>query len=291
MPIDIRQKIRQVGVLGAGTMGNGIAQAFAVAGYSVIMRDIKPEYVERGMATVAKSLERLTARGKLSADARAATLARIRPTTDINDLGQCDLVVEAVLEDYELKAGIIRELDAICGETAIFATNTSSISVTQIAAASRHPERVVGMHFFNPVPMMQLVEVIRALQTSDAVCDAVVALVETLGKKARVSKDSYGFVVNRVLIPMINEAINCVYEGLASPEDIDSMMKLGANHPMGPLSLADLIGLDVVLDIMETLYRGFDDPKFRPSPLLKQMCHAGYLGRKKCRGFFTYAAA
>lgn len=291
MPIDIRQKIRQVGVLGAGTMGNGIAQAFAVAGYSVIMRDIKPEYVERGMATVAKSLERLAARGKLSADARAATLARIRPTTDINDLGQCDLVVEAVLEDYELKAGIIRELDAICGETAIFATNTSSISVTQIAAASRHPERVVGMHFFNPVPMMQLVEVIRALQTSDAVCDAVVALVETLGKKARVSKDSYGFVVNRVLIPMINEAINCVYEGLASPEDIDSMMKLGANHPMGPLSLADLIGLDVVLDIMETLYRGFDDPKFRPSPLLKQMCHAGYLGRKKCRGFFTYAAA
>jgi 3-hydroxybutyryl-CoA dehydrogenase len=291
MPIDIRQKIRQVGVLGAGTMGNGIAQAFAVAGYSVIMRDIKPEYVERGMATVAKSLERLAARGKLSADARAATLARIRPTTDINDLRQCDLVVEAVLEDYELKAGIIRELDAICGETAIFATNTSSISVTQIAAASRHPERVVGMHFFNPVPMMQLVEVIRALQTSDAVCDAVVALVETLGKKARVSKDSYGFVVNRVLIPMINEAINCVYEGLASPEDIDSMMKLGANHPMGPLSLADLIGLDVVLDIMETLYRGFDDPKFRPSPLLKQMCHAGYLGRKKCRGFFTYAAA
>jgi 3-hydroxybutyryl-CoA dehydrogenase len=291
MPIDIRQKIRQVGVLGAGTMGNGIAQAFAVAGYSVIMRDIKPEYVERGMATVAKSLERLAARGKLSADARAATLARIRPTTDINDFGQCDLVVEAVLEDYELKAGIIRELDAICGETAIFATNTSSISVTQIAAASRHPERVVGMHFFNPVPMMQLVEVIRALQTSDAVCDAVVALVETLGKKARVSKDSYGFVVNRVLIPMINEAINCVYEGLASPEDIDSMMKLGANHPMGPLSLADLIGLDVVLDIMETLYRGFDDPKFRPSPLLKQMCHAGYLGRKKCRGFFTYAAA
>ena len=255
------------------------------------LSEATPEYVERGMATVAKSLERLAARGKLSADARAATLARIRPTTDINDLGQCDLVVEAVLEDYELKAGIIRELDAICGETAIFATNTSSISVTQIAAASRHPERVVGMHFFNPVPMMQLVEVIRALQTSDAVCDSVVALVDSLGKKARVSKDSYGFVVNRVLIPMINEAINCVYEGLASPEDIDSMMKLGANHPMGPLSLADLIGLDVVLDIMETLYRGFDDPKFRPSPLLKQMCHAGYLGRKKCRGFFTYAAA
>jgi len=290
MSADIRQDIRQVGVLGAGTMGNGIAQAFAAAGYPVIMRDIKPEFVQRGMATIAKSLERLAARGKLPDEARDATLARIRPTTEMKDLASCELVVEAVLENYDLKAGIMRELDAICGETAIFATNTSSISVTQIAAASRRPDRVVGMHFFNPVPMMQLVEVIRALQTSDAVCNSVVALVETLGKKARVSKDSYGFVVNRVLIPMINEAINCVYEGLASPEDIDSMMKLGANHPMGPLSLADLIGLDVVLDIMETLYRGFDDPKFRPSPLLKQMCHAGYLGRKKGRGFFTYPA-
>jgi len=283
--------LRQIGVLGAGTMGNGIAQAFAAAGFPVVMRDIKPEFVERGMATIARSLERLAARGKLPPEARDATLARIRPTTEIKDLASCDLVVEAVLENYDLKAGIMRELDAICGETAIFATNTSSISVTQIAAASRRPDRVVGMHFFNPVPMMQLVEVIRALQTSDAVCDSVVALVDSLGKKARVSKDSYGFVVNRVLIPMINEAINCVYEGLASPEDIDSMMKLGANHPMGPLSLADLIGLDVVLDIMETLYRGFDDPKFRPSPLLKQMCHAGYLGRKKGRGFFTYPAA
>jgi 3-hydroxybutyryl-CoA dehydrogenase len=283
--------IRHVGVLGAGTMGNGIAQAFAAAGFPVTMRDIKPEYVDRGMATIARSLERLTARGKLPAEARDATLGRIRPTTEMNDLAPCDLVVEAVLENYDLKAGIIHELDTICGETAIFATNTSSISVTQIAAASRRPDRVVGMHFFNPVPMMQLVEVIRALQTSDAVCDSVVTLVDSLGKKARVSKDSYGFVVNRVLIPMINEAINCVYEGLASPEDIDSMMKLGANHPMGPLSLADLIGLDIVLDIMETLYRGFDDPKFRPSPLLKQMCHAGYLGRKKGRGFFTYPAA
>ncbi len=284
-------EIRHVGVLGAGTMGNGIAQAFAAAGFPVVMRDIKPEYLDRGMATIAKSLERLTARGKLPAEARDATLGRIRATTEIKDLAPCDLVVEAVLENYELKAGIIHELDAICDETAIFATNTSSISVTQIAAASRRPDRVVGMHFFNPVPMMQLVEVIRALQTSDTVCDSVVTLVDSLGKKARVSKDSYGFVVNRVLIPMINEAINCVYEGLASPEDIDSMMKLGANHPMGPLSLADLIGLDIVLDIMETLYRGFDDPKFRPSPLLKQMCHAGYLGRKKGRGFFTYPAA
>jgi len=291
MTSDIRQDIRTVGVLGAGTMGNGIAQAFAAAGYPVVMRDLKREYVDRGIATIAKSLERLTARGKLPADARDATLARIRPTVNIEDIAPCDIVVEAVLENYELKADIVRTLDLVCGDKAIFATNTSSISVTQIAAASRRPDRVVGMHFFNPVPMMQLVEVVRALQTSDAACAAVVALVDTLGKKARVSKDSYGFVVNRVLIPMINEAINCVYEGLASAEDIDSMMKLGANHPMGPLSLADLIGLDIVLDIMETLYQGFDDPKFRPSPLLKQMCHAGYLGRKKGRGFFTYPAA
>jgi 3-hydroxybutyryl-CoA dehydrogenase len=282
--------IQSIGVLGAGTMGNGIAQAFAAAGYPVVMRDLKPEYLDRGMATIAKSLERLTARGKLPVADRDAALARISPTVEMKDLARCDVVVEAVLESYDLKANLVRELDAICGDDAIIATNTSSISVTQIAAASKRPGRVIGMHFFNPVPMMQLVEVIRALQTDDAVCDKVVSLVDSLGKKARVSKDSYGFVVNRVLIPMINEAINCVYEGLASAEDIDTMMKLGANHPMGPLSLADLIGLDVVLDIMETLYNGFDDPKFRPSPLLKQMCHAGYLGRKKGRGFFTYAA-
>ncbi|HUI95867.1 MAG TPA: 3-hydroxybutyryl-CoA dehydrogenase [Xanthobacteraceae bacterium] len=284
-------EIRQVGVVGAGTMGNGIAQAFAVAGYPVVMRDVKREFLDRGMATVAKSLERLASRGKLAGEARDAALARIKPTTELEDFAKCDIIVEAILEDYDLKAGVIHELDTICRPEAIFATNTSSISVTQIAAASQRPDRVVGMHFFNPVPMMQLVEVIRALQTSETVCQSVVTLVDSLGKKARVSKDSYGFVVNRVLIPMINEAINCVYEGLASPEDIDSMMKLGANHPMGPLSLADLIGLDIVLDIMQTLYDGFEDPKFRPSPLLKQMCHAGYLGRKKGRGFFTYAAA
>ena len=283
--------IRQVGVIGAGTMSNGIAQVFAAAGYPVTMRDLKTEYLDRGMATISKSLDRLITRGKLSTQDRETTLARIRPTTELKDLAQCDIVVEAVLENYELKANLIRELDGISSADTIYATNTSSISVTKIAAAARNPSRVVGMHFFNPVPMMELVEVIRALQTSETVCEAVVALIDSLGKKARVSKDSYGFVVNRVLIPMINEAINCVHEGLASPEDIDVMMKLGANHPMGPLSLADLIGLDVVLDIMETLYQGFDDPKFRPSPLLKQMCHAGYLGRKKGRGFFTYPAA
>jgi len=284
-------QIRAIGVVGAGTMGNGIAQVFAAASYPVTMRDLKPEFLDRGMATITKSLDRLVSRQKLSPEQRDGALERIKPTTELKDLASCHIVVEAILENYDLKASLISELDRICGAETIFATNTSSISVTQIAAASRIPGRVVGMHFFNPVPMMQLVEIIRALQTTDAVCQAVVALVESIGKKARVSKDSYGFVVNRVLIPMINEAINCVHEGLASPDDIDVMMKLGANHPMGPLSLADLIGLDVVLDIMETLYQGFDDPKFRPSPLLKQMCHAGYLGRKKGRGFFTYPSA
>jgi 3-hydroxybutyryl-CoA dehydrogenase len=224
-------EIKRVGVIGAGTMGNGIAQAFAAAGYPVVLNDLKPEYLDRGMATIGKSLERLASRGKIKD--RDAALARISPTTELADLADCDFVVEAILEDYDLKAGLIRKLDSICQPAAIFATNTSSISVTRIAAASKDPSRVIGMHFFNPVPLMQLVEVIRPLQTKDEVCDVVVNLVQSLGKTARVSKDSYGFVVNRVLIPMINEAINCVHEGLASPEDIDVMMKLGANHPMG----------------------------------------------------------
>jgi 3-hydroxybutyryl-CoA dehydrogenase len=280
--------ISRIGVIGAGIMGNGIAQLFATAGCTVIMRDLKPEFLDRGMATIANSLGRLASKGKLTSEERDAALGRIRPTTELSVLAACEVIVEAVLENYDIKAGVIRELDAICSESAIFATNTSSIPVTKIAAASKNPSRVIGMHFFNPVPLMQLVEIIRALQTSDVACDAIVKLTEFVGKSARVSKDSYGFVVNRVLVPMINEAINCVHEGVASAEDVDEMMKLGANHPMGPLSLADLIGLDVVRNIMETLHNGFDDPKFRPSPLLKQMCDAGYLGRKTGRGFFTY---
>jgi len=280
--------ISRIGVIGAGTMGNGIAQLFATAGCTVTMGDLKPEYLDRGMTAIANSLERLTSKGRLAPEEREAALGRIRPTTELSELATCEVIVEAVLENYDIKAGVIRELDSICGEETIFATNTSSISVTKIAAVSKNPKRVIGMHFFNPVPLMQLVEIIRALQTSDATCDAIVKLTEFVGKSARVSKDSYGFVVNRVLVPMINEAINCVHEGVASAEDVDAMMKLGANHPMGPLSLADLIGLDVVRNIMETLQNGFDDPKFRPSPLLKQMCDAGYLGRKTGRGFFTY---
>jgi 3-hydroxybutyryl-CoA dehydrogenase len=280
--------IEKIGVVGAGTMGNGIAQVFAVAGYDVIMRDIKEEFVERGMQTVAKNLDRLVARDKLTAEAKGAALARIRPATTLDGFGDRDLVIEAIVENVEIKAKLFRDLDAVCSGDAILATNTSSISITKVAAASKRPERVVGMHFFNPVPVMKLVEIIRALQTGDHVVEQIEAVSRAVGKTPHSVKDSYGFVVNRVLVPMINEAINCLYEGLTSPEDIDEVMKLGANHPMGPLSLADLIGLDIILDIMDTLYRGFDDPKYRPSPLLKQMVDAGYLGRKTGRGFFRY---
>ncbi|MDC7788571.1 3-hydroxybutyryl-CoA dehydrogenase [Rhodoplanes sp. TEM] len=281
--------VRRIGVVGAGTMGNGIAQLFAAAGHPVTMCDLKPEFLDRAMATIARNLDRQVARRTLDVADRDAALARIGPTTAMADLADCDVVIEAVLEDFTTKGAVIRQLDAICRRDAILATNTSSISVTQLAAVSTAPERVVGMHFFNPVPMMELVEIIRGLQTGDAACDTVVALTRAVGKTPKLARDSFGFVVNRVLVPMINEAINCVYEGIASAEDVDAMMKLGANHPMGPLALADLIGLDIVLDIMETLSHGFEDPKYRPSPLLKQMCDAGYLGRKSGRGFFTYA--
>ena len=283
--------VSRVGVVGAGTMGAGIPQSFAVASYPVRLRDIAEAPLGRGMGAIKKSLERLVGRGTLTTQDRDAALEQIAPTTKIEDLADCDVVVEAVLERFDLKKTVMGELDAICRADAILATNTSSISVTHIASTSKIPGRVIGMHFFNPVPMMQLVEIIRALQTTDGTCAKIIALTEAIGKRARVSKDSYGFVVNRVLMPMINEAINCVYEGLASPEDVDQMMKLGANHPMGPLSLADLIGLDIVLDIMESLYNGFDDSKYRPSPLLKQMCDAGYLGRKTGKGFFPYEVA
>jgi len=284
-------EIRKVGVVGAGTMGSGIAQAFAVAGYDVVMQDIKDEFVQRGLTTIRKSLERVASKGKMSADDVAAALGRIRPSVTLDPLADCDLVVEAALENVDLKTQLFRKLDGICRDGAILASNTSSISLTRIAAATTRPTHVVGMHFFNPVPLMKLVEVIRALQTDDEVIRAVEEVSRKIGKTPHVVKDSYGFVVNRVLIPMINEGINCLYEGLAQPEDIDDTMKLGANHPMGPLALADLIGLDIVLNVMETLYQGFEDPKYRPSPLLKQMVDAGYLGRKTGRGFFRYDLA
>ncbi|MDS4010592.1 MAG: 3-hydroxybutyryl-CoA dehydrogenase [Defluviicoccus sp.] len=281
-------EIRKVGVVGAGTMGNGIAQVFATAGYNVVMRDIKDEFVARGLATIRKSLERMASRAKITPEAKDAALGRIETTTEMNALADSDLVIEAALEDVSVKVQIFRELDSIVKPGGILATNTSSISVTKVAAATKRPDHVIGMHFFNPVPMMQLVEVIRALQTSDEVCRITEEVSRKVGKTPHTVKDSYGFVGNRVLIPMINEAINCLYEGLAGPEDIDSVMKLGMNHPMGPLALCDLIGLDITLNVMETLYQGFEDSKYRPSPLLKQMVDAGYLGRKTGRGFYTY---
>jgi len=283
-------EIQKIGVVGAGIMGNGIAQVFALGGYDVVMRDLKDEYVAKGLSTVRKNLDRMAARDKISAADRDAAMARIHTTTDIGAMADRDLVVEAVVENVDIKRGLFRELDSLCRQDAILATNTSSISVTKIAAVSKTPERVVGMHFFNPVPVMKLVEIIRALQTADVTCQAIEAVSRTIGKTPHMIKDSYGFVVNRVLILMINEAINCLYEGLTETEEIDAVMRLGANHPMGPLALADLIGLDIVLDIMETLYEGFDDPKYRPSPLLKQMVDAGYLGRKSGRGFYRYDA-
>lgn len=281
-------EIRKIGVIGAGTMGSGIAQVCAMAGHDVVMQDLSEAALDRARVSMQGSLARLVKKAAVT-DAQAAEgLARIATATTLDRLGDCDIVIEAIVERLDVKAGVLKQLDGICRADAVFASNTSSISLTELAAASAHPGRVIGMHFFNPVPVMQLVEIIRALQTTDPVAEAVTDLTRAIGKTPRVSKDSYGFIVNRLLAPQINEAINCVYEGLATPEDIDSMMKLGANHPMGPLSLGDLIGLDVVLNIMETLYNGFDDPKYRPSPLLKQMVSAGYLGRKTGKGFFEY---
>jgi 3-hydroxybutyryl-CoA dehydrogenase len=282
--------LKTIGVIGAGTMGNGIAQVCAAAGYDVVLQDLSDEALTRACATMESSLARGVKKATITQAQAAETLARITTTTALDQMAPCDIVIEAIVEKYEVKATILRQLDGICRADAILASNTSSIPLTQLAAASAHPGRVVGMHFFNPVPVMQLVEIIRALQTTDEVAAAVTDLTLAIGKQPRTSKDCYGFIVNRLLAPQINEAINCVLEGLATPEDIDAMMKLGANHPMGPLALGDLIGLDVVLNIMETLYQGFDDPKYRPSPLLKQMVAAGYLGRKTGKGFAEYRA-
>ncbi len=283
-------KIETIGIIGAGTMGNGIAQTFAAAGFPVIMQDLSQDALDRARQTMETSLARQVKKGKLTPQDAHATLSRITCVTNLEAMADRDLVIEAIVEKLEVKAGILKNLDAICREDAILASNTSSISLTQLAACSAHPGRVIGMHFFNPVPMMQLVEIIRALQTTDAVAEAITDVTAAIGKTPRVSKDSYGFIVNRLLAPLINEAVNCVHEGLATWDDIDDMMKLGANHPMGPLALGDLIGLDVVLNIMETMYEGFDDPKYRPSPLLKQMVHAGWLGRKSGKGFGAYPA-
>lgn len=281
-------QIRTVAVLGAGTMGNGIAHVFARCGYQVILRDIEQRFLDRGIETITKNLDREIKKGKVAESDRAAILGRLLPTTDPAALGRADFAVEAVPESLELKTRVLREVDGALRPGVILASNTSSISITQLAAVTSRPGLFLGMHFMNPVPMMTLIEVIRGLATSDETFATTMALCERLGKKPVSVNDSPGFVANRVLLPMINEAIFTVMEGVASPEAVDTVMKLGTNHPMGPLELADLIGLDVCLDILEVLYKGFGDPKYRAAPLLRKMVAAGWLGRKSGRGFYSY---
>ena len=281
-------EIGKIGIVGSGTMGNGIAQAFAVAGVKVILSDIAEDALERAVSTVAVSLDRLIKKEKMTAEDKAAALALITTTTDLNALADCDLIVEAATENLDIKLKLFAELDRIARPDAVLASNTSSISITKLAAATQRPAQVVGMHFFNPVALMALVELIRGLQTSDETFARADLAVKLIGKTAVPVKNSAGFVVNRLLCPMINEAIFALQEGLATAEEIDEAMKLGANHPIGPLALCDLIGLDVQLAVMQVLFEGFQDPKYRAAPLLVEMVEAGYLGRKTGRGFFTY---
>jgi 3-hydroxybutyryl-CoA dehydrogenase len=282
------EQIQTVAVLGAGTMGNGIAHVFARAGYRVILRDVEERFLERGLETVAKNLDREIKKGKLPETERADVLARISLVTDMSAIATADFVVEAVPEKIEIKGAVLSEADSVLGPDAIIASNTSSIAMTTLAAMTKRADRFVGMHFMNPVPMMLLVEVIRALQTSDATFSTTMHLAEKLGKKPVAVNDAPGFVSNRVLMPLINEAAYCVLEGVATAEAVDAVMKTGMNHPMGPLELADFIGLDVCVDIMHVLQEGLGDPKYRACPLLKKYVAAGWLGKKSGRGFYTY---
>ncbi|VVD66203.1 3-hydroxybutyryl-CoA dehydrogenase [Pandoraea cepalis] len=280
--------IQHVGIIGAGTMGNGIAQACAVAGLPVTMVDISDAAVQKGVATIAGSLDRLIKKDKLTAADKQAALAHITTSTDYASLADADIVIEAATENFDLKVKILKQLEGATKDRAILASNTSSISITQLAAVVAKPTQFIGMHFFNPVPLMALVEIIRGLQTSDETHARVDALARRLGKSPITVKNAPGFVVNRILVPMINEAFFVLSEHLASPEEIDEGMKLGCNHPIGPLALADMIGLDVCLSVMNVYYESFADSKYRPCPLLKEMVAAGYLGRKTGRGVYTY---
>jgi len=281
--------IQTVGVIGAGAMGNGIAQACAVSGLDVVMVDIAEAALTRGQATIASSLDRLLKKEKITAAGKDAAIKRIQATTRYDALQSCDLIIEAATENEELKVKLLRQVDALARPDVILATNTSSISITRLAAATSRPGKFIGMHFFNPVPVMTLVELIRGHLTEDATVAATVALAKVLGKTPIVVRNSPGFVVNRILCPMLNEAVLALQEGLASAEEIDNGMKQGCGHPIGPLALIDMVGLDVLLAVMEVFYRDFNDPKYRPALLLKEMVAAGQLGRKSGRGFYTYA--
>jgi len=281
--------IRTVAVLGAGTMGNGIAHVFARGGYNVILRDVVARFLDKAIDTIAKNLDREVKKGKIPEGDKSRVLDRIHTTTDMSEIARADFAVEAVPERLDLKLSVLREADKLLRPDVILASNTSSISITTLAAATNRPDRFVGMHFMNPVPVMVLIEVIRALQTSDETFHTTMALCERLEKKAVAVNDDPGFVSNRVLMPMINEAAFAVMEGVATAEAVDAIMKLGMNHPMGPLELADFIGLDVCVDILNVLYTGFGDSKYRACPLLRKMVAAGWLGRKSGRGFYSYA--
>ena len=281
--------MKKIGVLGTGTMGAGIIQVLAQNGFEVVLRARRQTSVDNGIATVNKNLDRLIAKEKLTAEAKAEIMGRVKGSTDINIVADADLIIEAATEEMESKKALFAELDKLCKPGTILATNTSSLSITEIAAATSRPDKIIGMHFFNPVPLMKLVEIIKGLTTSDETRDVILELTEKIGKTPVEVAEAPGFVVNRVLIPMINEAIGILADGVATAEDIDQAMMLGANHPMGPLALGDLVGLDVCLAIMEVLYAEFGDTKYRPHPLLRKMARAGNLGRKTGSGFFDYS--